>query len=68
MILTNSEKIAGLCQSMANQGRKNENGKWLEHERLGYNYRLSEMSSALGISQMKRIRENALKNLIEKDE
>ena len=57
MILTNSEKIAGLCQSMANQGRKNENGKWLEHERLGYNYRLNEMSSALGISQMKRIRE-----------
>jgi len=30
-------------------------GAWLEHERLGYNYRLDEMSSALGASQMLRI-------------
>ena len=42
---------------MANQGRKVEGEKWLEHERLGYNYRLDEMSCALGISQMERIKE-----------
>jgi perosamine synthetase len=30
-------------------------GAWLEHERLGYNYRLDEMSSALGASQLRRI-------------
>jgi perosamine synthetase len=42
---------------MANQGRKMENGKWLEHVRLGYNCRLDEMSCALGIAQMKRIKE-----------
>jgi perosamine synthetase len=30
-------------------------GAWLEHERLGYNYRLDEMSAALGVSQIKRI-------------
>jgi perosamine synthetase len=57
IILTNNKKIAGLCQSMANQGRKIENGKWLEHVRLGYNYRLDEMSCALGIAQLKRIKE-----------
>lgn len=57
MILTDSKKIYELCKSMANQGRKNENGKWLEHVRLGYNYRLDEMSCAMGISQMKRIKE-----------
>lgn len=57
MVLTNNKKIYELCQSMANQGRKNENGKWLEHVRLGYNYRLDEMSCALGIAQMKRIKE-----------
>ena len=57
MILTDNKKIAELCQSMANQGRKNENGKWLEHVRLGYNYRLDEMSCVLGISQLKRIKE-----------
>ena len=57
MVLTNNKKIADLCKSMANQGRKIENGKWLEHVRLGYNYRLDEMSSALGIEQLKRIHE-----------
>lgn len=55
MILTNNKEIADLCQSMANQGRKSKGGKWLEHIRLGYNYRLDEMSCALGIGQLKRI-------------
>jgi len=57
VILTDNKNIAELCQSMANQGRRIENGKWLEHVRLGYNYRLDEMSCALGISQLKRIKE-----------
>lgn len=57
IVLTNNKKIADLCRSMANQGRKVNNGKWLEHVRLGYNYRLDEMSSALGIAQMERIKE-----------
>ncbi len=57
MILTNNKKIADLCKSMSNQGRKIENGKWLEHVRLGYNYRLDEMSCAMGIAQISRIEE-----------
>ncbi|MGQ0628193.1 MAG: DegT/DnrJ/EryC1/StrS family aminotransferase, partial [Phycisphaerales bacterium] len=32
-------------------------GSWLYHERLGYNYRLSELHAALGIAQMKRFDE-----------
>lgn len=56
MIVTNNKKIATLCYSMRNQGRE-KNNKWLAHQRLGYNYRLSEINCALGISQMKRIRE-----------
>lgn len=28
---------------------------WLNHERLGYNYRLDELSAALGVAQMDRI-------------
>lgn len=68
MILTNNKKIAELCQSMANQGREVKNGKWLSHVRLGYNYRLDEMSCAMGIVQLKRIKEiikkrNAVANL-----
>ncbi len=55
IILTNNRNLADLCRSMANQGRKTKGGKWLEHVRLGYNYRLDEMSAALGISQLKRI-------------
>ena len=54
IIVTNDEKIAELCRAMRNQGRK-EMGAWLEHEYLGYNYRMDEMSAALGVSQLKRI-------------
>ncbi|MBT9141291.1 MAG: GDP-perosamine synthase [Dehalococcoidia bacterium] len=57
MVVTNNKKIADLCKSMVNQGRKTKGGKWLEHVRLGYNYRLDELSCALGISQLKRINE-----------
>jgi len=32
-------------------------GSWLMHERLGYNYRMPEMSAALGVAQMKRLDE-----------
>ena len=57
VILTNNKKIADLCKSMANQGREVLNGKWLEHIMLGYNYRLDEMSCALGIAQIERLKE-----------
>src|SRR6201999_4531049 len=40
--------------SLHNQGR-GEMGAWLEHDRLGYNYRIDEMSAALGASQLHRI-------------
>lgn len=55
MILTDKKEIADFCWSAANQGRKAVASKWLEHVRLGYNYRLDEMSAALGLSQLKRI-------------
>ncbi|MGE5558467.1 MAG: DegT/DnrJ/EryC1/StrS family aminotransferase [Bacillota bacterium] len=54
IIVTDNDEIAKLCQSMRNQGR-GEMGSWLEHERLGYNYRMDEMSAALGVSQLRRI-------------
>ncbi len=56
MIVSNDEKMAKLCKSMRNQGR-DEGSAWLVHQRLGYNYRLDEMSAALGIAQMGRIEE-----------
>ena len=56
MIVTNDDEIARLCQSMRNQGRDTGMG-WLSHERLGYNYRLSDVNSAIGAVQMQRIGE-----------
>lgn len=56
VILTDQEEIHKLCWSLRNQGR-GESDAWLLHERLGYNYRVDEMSCALGISQMRKIEE-----------
>ena len=56
VVVTNNTEIAQTCRSLRNQGR-GEMGAWLEHERLGYNYRMTEMSAALGVSQIRRIEE-----------
>ncbi len=56
MIITDDEDIYKLCISMRNQGRSN-NDNWLQHERLGYNYRLSDINCVLGIAQLERIDE-----------
>lgn len=56
VIATNNRALADLCRSMRNQGRSMAD-LWLHHARLGYNYRLDELSAALGVAQMKRIDE-----------
>lgn len=54
MIVTSSKNIYELCCSLRNQGRK-QGSKWLDHDCLGYNYRLDEMSAALGLAQLEKI-------------
>ncbi len=54
ILVTDDEGLARLARSIRSQGRE-ENGEWLDHERLGYNFRMDELSSALGCSQMERI-------------
>jgi perosamine synthetase len=39
---------------MRSQGR-GISGEWLDHDRLGYNYRMDELAAALGCSQMERL-------------
>ena len=56
MIVTDDEPLADLCVSLRNQGRDAGAG-WLAHARLGYNYRLSDINCALGISQLARLGE-----------
>jgi perosamine synthetase len=54
MVVTDDAHLADLCRSMRNQGR-DPSGGWLAHARLGYNYRLSDINSALGLSQLARL-------------
>jgi len=56
VLLTDDPEIARLARSMRNQGR-GDSGEWLAHARLGYNYRLDEMSAALGLAQIERLDE-----------
>jgi len=56
MVVTDRDDIACLCRSLRNQGR-DEGAGWLQHARLGYNYRISDINCALGISQMNRLDE-----------
>jgi perosamine synthetase len=56
MVVTDDERIAFMVRSLRNQGRDPDAG-WLQHARLGYNYRLSELNCALGAAQMGRLDE-----------
>jgi len=56
MVVTHSEEEWHLIRSLRNQGRP-EPGGWLEHVRLGFNYRLSDIAAALGIGQLERLDE-----------
>ncbi len=67
MIVTDDERLADACRSLRNQGRPiatapggpggaMNTGAWLEHERVGYNYRLSELNAAIGVAQMRRFK------------
>ena len=53
MIVTDDDEIARMAVSLRNQGR--EGGTWLDHARLGFNYRLDDMSAAIGCTQMARL-------------
>jgi dTDP-4-amino-4,6-dideoxygalactose transaminase len=56
MVVTHSEEEWRLIRSLRNQGRPDPGG-WLEHVRLGFNYRLSDIAAALGIGQIERLDE-----------
>jgi perosamine synthetase len=48
-----TEEEWALLKSLSNQGRS-DSGEWLTHARLGYNYRLDDLSAALGLAQLER--------------
>ncbi len=56
MAMTDDDELAAVMRSVHNQGRAPNTG-WLSHERLGYNYRMSDIQAALGLAQLSRIDE-----------
>ena len=56
VIVTDDDQAAALMFALRNQGRA-PGDTWLQHTHLGYNYRLDEMSAALGRIQMNRLEE-----------
>jgi perosamine synthetase len=56
MLTTADRELKERVDSERNQGRAPEMD-WLDHDRLGYNYRLSELACALGLGQLKRLPE-----------
>jgi perosamine synthetase len=53
-VTTASGEQHELLVSLRNQGRL-ETSSWLQHGRLGFNYRLDDISAALGIGQLEKL-------------
>jgi dTDP-4-amino-4,6-dideoxygalactose transaminase len=56
MVTTHSEDEWKLVRSLRNQGRA-DTGGWLEHARLGFNYRLDDVRAAIGLGQLEKLDE-----------
>ncbi|MGC2374834.1 MAG: DegT/DnrJ/EryC1/StrS family aminotransferase [Solirubrobacteraceae bacterium] len=54
MVTVGDGAMKARIDSERNQGRAPDMG-WLDHDRLGFNYRLSDVACALGIGQMERL-------------
>jgi len=53
-VAVRSEEEWNVVKSLSNQGRS-DSGEWLTHARLGYNYRLDELSAAVGVAQLEKL-------------
>jgi perosamine synthetase len=56
MVCVGDASVKERLDSERNQGRA-PNMDWLDHDRLGFNYRLSDVASALGLAQLERLHE-----------
>ncbi len=54
MVTTADPAVKARIDSERNQGRAPDMG-WLDHDRLGFNYRLSDVASAIGLAQLERL-------------
>ena len=56
IVTTDDEAVYERILSLRNQGRSDA-GAWLEHDRLGWNYRMDDLSAAVGLAQVERLDE-----------
>ncbi|HLB03976.1 MAG TPA: DegT/DnrJ/EryC1/StrS family aminotransferase, partial [Gaiellaceae bacterium] len=54
VVTTHSETEWRLLKSLRNQGRADDGG-WLDHARLGFNYRIDDVRAAIGIGQLEKL-------------
>ena len=54
VVTTHDEREWRLLKSLGNQGRGDDGG-WLDHVRLGFNYRLDDIAAAIGIGQLEKL-------------
>jgi dTDP-4-amino-4,6-dideoxygalactose transaminase len=54
LVTTHSEETWRLLKSLRNQGRA-DGGGWLDHARLGFNYRIDDIRAAIGIGQLEKL-------------
>jgi len=54
VIFTDDDDLYRQLKSLTNQGRSDD-GAWLVHSRLGFNYRLSDVHAAIGVAQIERL-------------
>ncbi len=56
IVTTDDDDVYERLLSLRNQGRA-DSGQWLEHDRLGWNYRMDDLSAAVGLAQVERLDE-----------
>jgi perosamine synthetase len=54
IITTDDPDVERELRSIVNQGRS-DNGDWLVHQRVGFNFRMDEMSAAVGLAQLEKL-------------
>src|ERR1700759_3848508 len=54
MLVPTDPHAAGRQRREGNQGRAVDMG-WLDHDRLGFNYRLSDVAAAIGLAQVEKL-------------
>jgi perosamine synthetase len=54
IVTTDDPDVHRELRSLVNQGRS-DSGEWLVHERVGFNYRMDDVSAAIGLAQLEKL-------------